>query len=284
MGTWGAGLYQDDTASDLKSAVDTLLRTPLDIEDVLATLKQVAPQLQRPRDEEYSSCWFVLADRFHRYGVQHDATDALVRSLVEDHSDLNVMARRGMTKTALVEREKVLQNLLRKLETPHPKPLRRGSMARPQDYVMELGEVVAYPTDDNGWSANPYYKDWATQKFSPTSYKAVVVVDRGRAFGFLAWYAVLLLRASWREVPSLAQCLEVRAFGPAYGTLSRAHRRKMAIQELGRVHVDQFQRRLTSTGDSFAIDDISLSNPFSFGEPNWAFPLRPRLGEIVQLM
>ena len=56
------------------------MRLPIGPEEILANLAQQEPSLKDPGGEDYTAFWFVAADRFHRYGMDHQV-------------DLRVMSR-----------------------------------------------------------------------------------------------------------------------------------------------------------------------------------------------
>jgi hypothetical protein len=264
MGTWGPGLYSNDTAADLKTTVGTLLRLPFGPEEILIALRQQEPSLNDPASEDYTACWFVVADRFHRYGVDHSPTFALVTKLIQDGTDLNLMAELGMSRADLRRREKVLNELATRLAHPHPKPSRRATLKRPQEFLVDVGDILKYPMMNSG-SANPYLKDWAASRppFEPDQIGAAVILDRGRTFDFLAWYTAAPLDNSWTDDPSLAECLDSRLRPAASGTLTPTHLKRMAITKVATVRfstavLDLLPPRRHS--DYKAISDVSLSN------------------------
>lgn len=95
VGTWGPGLYSDDIAADLKATLASLLRLPLEPDEILAILRKQEPSLDNPDDESHCDCWFVVADRFHRYGITHSATVDRVTGLIDRGVDLRVKGRSG---------------------------------------------------------------------------------------------------------------------------------------------------------------------------------------------
>src|SRR5579863_6152156 len=97
MGTWGPGLYSNDIAADLKGTEDGALRVPVGADEVVDLLRQCEPRLDEPESEDYASCWFVVADRFHRCGLRHEPTLRLVRSLLASGVDLRVNEELGMS-------------------------------------------------------------------------------------------------------------------------------------------------------------------------------------------
>jgi hypothetical protein len=261
MGTWGVGLYANDLAADLKTTIASVLRLPLPPDEVVTMLVEAEPCLADPADESYTDAWFVVADRLHRYGIDHEPTVQLVRQLIRNGTDLQRKAELGLGAGDLRARGKILDQLQQRLTTPHPKPFKTGSLTKPQAFVVEVGDVVAYPTMD-GKSANPYFKDWSSARFTPNGYGAALVAGRGRTFGYLAWYTMAVLDATWSTSPSLDVCMS-RRVGELYaGTLSRSHLTRMALDHVGNVEIIALPERTWSGDhpDSAAIHDISIAN------------------------
>ena len=167
-----------------------------------------------------------------------------------------------MSEPELRARERMLDTLADRLSRPHPKPFRRRTLAKPQSFVFDVGDVVCFPVM-RGFSANPYCKDWATERprFEPDAIGAAVFLDRGQTFGYLAWYFAAMLDATWPNTPSIDECIAAGMRDPRCGTLSATHVRRMAITKIGtvRFHATAFApspRRC----DRHAVSDISLSN------------------------
>ena len=264
MGTWGPGLYSNDNAADLKATIASLLRLPFGPDEIITALRQQEPSLNDPASEGYTACWFVVADRFHRYAVDHPPTFALAIRLIDGGTDLAMNAALGMSAADLRRREKLLNELAERLALPHPKPSKRAILKHPQEFIVDRGDILKYPMMGSG-SANPYFKDWATSlpPFEPDRIGAAVILDRGRTFDFLTWYTAAALDDSWTDDPSPAQCLDARLRPAASGTLSAAHFKRMAITKGATVRfsgavLDLLPPRRHS--DYKAISNVSLSN------------------------
>src|SRR6185295_15489455 len=93
-----------------------------------------------------------------------------------------------------------------------------------------------------------------------------VIADRGRAFDFLTWYRPLTIVEGRTEKPSfdsLRGDVLWRLERP--GTCSSSHFKKLALEKLGAVQVDQerlrrdFPERMRP-GDWTAVSDVSIAN------------------------
>jgi hypothetical protein len=282
MGAWGVGLYSNDMALDLKSTVASVLRLPLSPDEALAILIESEPALSDAADEDYTDAWFVVADRFHRYGVRHEPTVQLVYRLIDDGTDLRVKSELGLEAPDLRARGKVLAQLRDRLAAPHEKPFKTATLKKPQEFVLDVGDLLAYPTMD-GDSANPYFKDWASARFTPNGYGAALIAERGRTFGYLAWYSVTVLDATWSSLPSLKDCLKQRVGDLDVGTLSKTHLSRMALTSIAAVEVVSLPERTWSAEhpESAAISDISVANRLR--RPRDISRKSPRLKSIVRV-
>jgi hypothetical protein len=285
MGTWGSGLYSNDAAADLKSAITTVLRLPLRPDELVAALREQEPALDDPGSEDYTACWFAVADRFHRYGIDHPATTALVRKLIEDRTDLKLNAQLGMSAKDLQRREKVLDDLAARLSRPDPKPVSRAGLKNPKKFILDIGDIVMLPMM-GARSANSYFKAWTAEHppFEPDRIGVAVVLDRGHTFGYLAWYTIAMLDESWTDEPAIAQCLAAPLRPADSGTLSPTHFKRMALRKIGAVPLNSAVDALRPPrrrSDYTAISDIGLTNVLNLRPSRAEAPGRP-LREFVE--
>ena len=282
MGAWGVGIYSNDTALDLKATLTSILRLPLDPDEILDLLDQQEPALADVDDEDHTDCWFVVADRFHRYGIDHAETLARVRRYVESGKDREMKAVVGLPPADLRARQAAVRSLLERISAPHPKPARRRTLRHPQPFLLEPGELITYPVQE-GRCFNPYQRDWASSGFEPDGDAVALIIDRGHAFGYLAWYTAAPLHAQWSSVrPTLRTALETEFAGTAAGTLSPAHHKKLGITTLEVLRLGPGVSRLPPPfggGEHVAINDICLSNGLDL-DPE-AFSIDICLADVV---
>jgi hypothetical protein len=117
---------------------------------------------------------------------------------------------------------------------------------------------------------NPYFrsKEAIAGGWRHDGWGAALIVECGRAFDFLTWYRPLRAPEATAVKPDLPALLR-RAHWVLQrpGTLGRAHLRKMEIELIGGVFVDEakfdqlFPKR--PSGLSEATSDISIANRFS---------------------
>jgi hypothetical protein len=264
MGAWGAGLYSDDFAADLKTTVATLCRLPRSGDELVEMLTEMEPAATTPDDTDHTTFWLVVADQLHRRGIASAATDRAL-AILDDGSNLDAMRSLGMSDAAVRTRASKLEQLRARLAQPPPDTPRR-TLKRPQALLAERGDVFAFPVDDRGRPYNPYFTRPERAGFSPAGWGSCVVVASGHAFDYLAWYQAAPSQRAWRDRPSL----ERAAADPALdrvgvGTLNRAHVRRMGFELLGTTDppsVDPPTRRRIA---SVVASDIGLVNVLSRG-------------------
>jgi len=268
MGLWSTGLYSGDFALDLRSTIKAIARLPYDgdrLVEILCETERGAAN--SPEDEDHTTFWLVTADQFAKRGIVSERARESALKIVDSGSDLAILEKLGMDPADLKKRRKVLEEVRARIAAPASgKP--RSVLKKPQEYLMDVGDVVIYPTCE-GHCINPYFpskerdRGWKGQD----GWSAAVIVDRGRAFEFLVWYRPLTL-AAMTDKPTLSALRgELLWKFARAGTCSASHFKKMELEKIGVLPVDR--DKLTQTfgelppGTSAAINDISLANSFN---------------------
>jgi hypothetical protein len=281
MGIWGTGLYSGDFAMDLRSTVAALLRLPFDPEKIVEIACGVEPSAASdPKNEEHTTFWLVLADQFVKRGVPCDRLRTKALAIIDSGEDLALMATLGMKATDLRRRETKLAELRSRIATPSSGAKRRNALRSPQPLLMELGDVLVYPTCA-GRCINPYFPSKEQDgRWTQDGWGAMVIIDCGRAFDFLSWYLAMTIAYAVVERPTLdllsGSELLWRLGLP--GTCSASHFRKMELEKIGRFSVDPEKLKkvfpIIRPGISAAVQDISIANSMN-AAPNvqsWAIP------------
>lgn len=140
MGTWGYGLYQNDTALDVRDIFEALYnkgKNAREITDILLdNFKSVMNIF-----EEHALLWLALADTQWSYGVLlEDVKEQALKTIVECHSILQRADDREVDKGKV---KNVLDKLHAKLLSPQPEPKKHK---RRRIYVCQWkrGDVFAY--------------------------------------------------------------------------------------------------------------------------------------------
>jgi hypothetical protein len=207
VGTWSVSLYGNDAAADVRGDLADLLRAPLDGNEIVAALRESYSSLDDEGDGDYCDLWLAIADQFHRYGLAAPEVMDIAERIISTGLDLDAKRALGMDPRSLGKREKLLRELRATWATPHASPRPRRVQAKPDAFVFEPGDCVAYPVSTSRRSINPYFaKAEDDPAWKPDGYGAMAVLTRGHRYRVFAWYAVARLSVWSRETPSLALC------------------------------------------------------------------------------
>src|SRR5690349_20399353 len=103
MGTWGAKLYDDDFASDLKNTLALLCKVPAKGDQLLEHLRQMFGEPD-PSDDNGLLFWLVTADQFERRGIQCKKVTQTALSIIKKGTDLSNAKKRGADEIYLRKR------------------------------------------------------------------------------------------------------------------------------------------------------------------------------------
>ena len=145
MGTWGAGIYQNDVSSDVRADVVDLLRKRLSTDEMLNQLYNEYRLVITDLDDQ-DNFWFALADVLWEYGIQSES--------------VNIEARTRLSKSILLmqgsrldqyqkERLKALTELDKRLEVVNPKPKSVPKLPKPFHCEWSVGDVYAYKLESD---------------------------------------------------------------------------------------------------------------------------------------
>jgi hypothetical protein len=287
MGVFGTGLYSADFALDLRPAVAAVLRLPFAPDRLVDILSRTEPSAaDNPNDDDHTTFWLVVADQFAKRGVACERVSTKALAIIDSGADIAMLERLGMKAADLRKRQRILGELRARIVTGRPASKPRSVLRRPQPLLMEIGDVLVYPTCV-GENINPHYpskeEDVHYTKKGPEPWKqdgwgAMVIIDCGRAFDFLSWYRPATLAEGRSEKPTLDSLR-----GPMLwrvelpGTCSTSHFRKMELEKIGVLPIDRtkasdvYPKRF-GTGISAAAQDISIANRMKAALPRTAVP------------
>lgn len=234
MGAWGAGLYSDDYALDLKTTVSTVCRLPLDGDEILELLVGMEPAATEPADEDHTTFWLVVADQLHRRGI---ATEASTKAseIISEGTNLDVLRELGMSDSDLKKRSGKLKELGAKLSGPLESKARR-TLKSPQAIPVQPGEVYVFEVDSQANAYNPYVTDRSKARFEPVGWSCCLVVQTGHAFDYLAWVQLAPDLEPSLKRPTLQQAIKrIDTRRTDVGTLPASHVERMGWELLGRV-------------------------------------------------
>lgn len=280
MGVWATGLYAGDFALDLRSTIGAVAKLPFDsmrLLDILCETERAAAD--QADDPDHSTFWLVVADQFAKRGIESKRAREMALEIIDSNSDLATMEKLGMQVSDLRKRKKVLEEVRQRVMAPTMRTTPREVMKVPQPLLMRTGDVFVYPTFD-GRCRNPYFVDQDKDRTATgplhealpwqiDGWAAMVVVDSGRAFDFLAWYRPLVLASAVAEKPSFTMLHGglIWRLASRAGTCSASHFKRMGMEKIGAITLDR--KKLTTSfgelrsGTSAAVGDISIANEIS---------------------
>src|SRR5438552_2193801 len=110
MGTWGASLYDDDDASDLRDTLSFVCKVPVSGDRLVELLKGIHGDCD-PKDEDGALFWLITADQFERRGIECKEAASTAWSVIESGSDLLWAREKGADDTFIRKRKVVLEDL-----------------------------------------------------------------------------------------------------------------------------------------------------------------------------
>ena len=287
MGVFGTGLYSGDLAMDLRSTVRAVLRLPFDADKLVDILSATEPTTANdPADDEHTTFWLIVADQFAKKGVANDGVREKALAIIDGGTDIAALERLGMKEADLRKRQQVLDNLRARIVATAVPVESRKVIRKPQPLLMDVGDVLVYPTCD-GTNINPYfpskeqnihYSKHGRVPWIQNGWGAIVILDCGRAFEFLAWYRGAVLAETRSEKPT-AESLRGGMLWVlrSPGTCSASHVKRMELEKIGIVPIDRAKAQAVfpsrfGSGVSAAVQDISIANGLKSVAPGTAIP------------
>src|SRR5262249_12252593 len=141
-----------------------------------------------PNDEDHTTFWLVLADQFEKRGIAHTPTREKAIAIIDRGDDLAMMEKLGMKPADLRKRGAKLAALRARLALAPDGSAPRATIKAPEPYVLEFGVLYACPVNGSD-CLNPYFskKHFDASPWRPDGWRQFIVLDRGRAFDYLAW-------------------------------------------------------------------------------------------------
>src|SRR6267143_1588001 len=240
MGSWGVGLYQDDSAVDLRRMIATLAKLPASGDRVLQIILDNWKEPVGLDNDGGPTFWLVIADQFERRGIACSKALDQALSAIDTRADLRDLEARGADAGDVKKRAKLLSDLAKRFRSPGPvRPEPKHS--KPPPLIVETGEVYRFPTMADK-AFNPYLPSWEQGDFKPDGWGALLIVAAGRAFDWFPWCAAAALTVDPTRPPSLDDAIRARFIAAEqrgnYVVPRRTHAKKMALELLGRVSLD----------------------------------------------
>jgi hypothetical protein len=287
MGVWGAGLYSNDFAEEHQASIKAVTRLPFEPARLLEILRESCESIANdPRDEDHTTFWLIVADQFHKRGIDLPTLYDKAVKIIDEQHDLEMLASLGMSESDLRKRERKLAKLREQITAPVPEK-KRPVLAKPQPYVMDQGDLLSYPMSKDGYPINPYMA--AGEGGSGDKWGAVLIVECGRAFGYFAWYRPLILASpssgSKQLQPSALQGKNRKWCLGSPGTCSPTHFKRLQLQKLTNLPVSDTRFAETfldlEKGSEYAVADRSIANSLDVDEASAGRPTITGLGLIL---
>jgi hypothetical protein len=209
MGSWGAGLYDDDEASDLRQSIALITKIPANGDRLLEILLKQIGRVPELNEDGGPTFWLVIADQFERRGIHcAQATDRALIA-IESGADLNDLESRGQDSRGLRKRKSILDQLKQRLRSPKPER-KIPKKPKPPDAMVQVGDVYSFPTMAGIPFASHVISsaDFDRRNFNPDGWGAIVVLDQGRAFDWIPWCALASVAVDPSKVPALPDLLD----------------------------------------------------------------------------
>ena len=296
MGSWGVGLYSGDFASDLRSTIGAVARLPFDPERLVEILcESESGAANDPQHEEYTTFWLVVADQFARRGIVSPRARDTALQIIEAGVDLEMERARGRPATGLAQRSRMLEQVRQRIMTPQTAAKPRRVLRQAEPFVMDVGDAIVYPVCGRK-SLNPYiarrekqvaYGPQGRTPWTQDAWGASVMVERGRAFGFFAWYRPLVVRRPLATKPDLHALADEPWQLQLPGNCPASQFRRMGLERIGAFAIDVRAVHAVfpglRSGDRLAIADVSIGNRLNIVDPAREAPHRAPYDRIVRI-
>lgn len=265
MGTYGAALYSDDDAADLRSAISVLARLPLSGEQIVEVLCREYDGTFDLDEEGGPASWLVLADQFGKKGIDCPRVFETALVVVDNGLDIRDWKSRGADAATLAQRQKVLGALRQSFSADRPVKPRPHRTTRPS-LPVAVGEAYVFPTMD-GAGANPFCsKQMIDSSFRPNGTGTVLIVATGFAFDWIPWCAYACVATDPQSAPTLDDVAHAHFLGGSGAEIClprRSHMSKMKMSCIGRLPIDEAKGRATICQDRRPIHAVLAD--WSFG-------------------
>jgi len=258
---------------DLRTTVGAVAKLPFDADRLVEIICETEPTVAaKPDDEDYATFWLVVADQFARRGIVSARARERALEIIDKGLDIDMQSRLDQSATGLARRSRMLEQLRDRIARPTAARRPRNVMRQPEPFVMNIGEALVYPLCNrrplNAYIARPEkqitYGPEGPHAWTQDAWGAIVIAERGHAFGFFAWYRPLIILEPRLEKPTVASMKgeDLRLELP--GNCPRVHLKRMGLEAIGCFDIDLVRFREVfpglATGDRYAITDISIGN------------------------
>lgn len=163
MGTWGTGLYQDDTTCDVKEEYLNLLKIGTEpkeaMEEMIINWEDCIEDV-----EEGPLFWFALAETQWKYGLLDEKVKEIALQYIEEGIDLE---RWEEDQKLYTKRKTELEKLKEKLGSEQPKGKKIPKMTF-QRANWKIGDIILYQILNENLEDHKWYKKYVLLKMAGT--------------------------------------------------------------------------------------------------------------------
>lgn len=242
MGSWGARLYSDDFALDLRADIAGIARLPISGDEILGLIRAAAGEAaESPSDDEYTRFWLVVADQFQKRGIPCLEVTRKALAIIDTGADVKTLTELGLAAPALRKRAANLRELRVRVAADAP-PRARKVLKKPQQVIMRPAEIYAYPTS-GGEPYNPYFTSAERERYESAfhwkadGWGAMLILKAEVAYGYLTWYLPLIVRKEMTQKPTLESLRNEPWTRERPGTCLPSHFKRLGLERIGSVSI-----------------------------------------------
>lgn len=176
MGTWGAGIKDNDTSMEVYESFFALYNSGLDPENIKKQLLQDCASDLSDEETKYDVL-FSLALCLWEVQALDDTLLADIKTIQQADTEENVLRQMGADDKFLKERKKAVSKLIEKLENPREKAKKRVKPPVQIDSPFSVGAALAFQYPDETYGVaivaqTNFFKNRGEMKLIYTDYRA----------------------------------------------------------------------------------------------------------------
>ncbi len=153
MGTWGTGIYSNDTAEDVRELCQEVFPfVSVEEGNRIVFLEFEETINSRLIDDDYASFWYALADWQWKHGILSDEIRLKAIELLSAHTGIEDW-KESASLADVRKRLGVMEQLKNRLDTPMPEPkLPKGRLEKPKHKPGDVIVFKIFDGIDNTWN------------------------------------------------------------------------------------------------------------------------------------
>lgn len=172
MGSWGTGIYSNDTSEDVRDICKEIFPFVSVEEGNQIIFKEYKELIEQNRiDDDYASFWYALADWQWKHGILSEQIRSKTIELLNMHAGISDWEE-SATAADVKKRLNVMEKLKAQLETPMP-PIKipKGKLLKPKHKV---GDVIIFEAGVKGTKYNDGI--WENTRITPYPFYADSII------------------------------------------------------------------------------------------------------------